>query len=73
MVGVEETEGTDGITGTEGTVGAIGFVLPCWHFPLTRVNPSLLERTLQVILPSLYLEHYIKARISYTKRKKFMK
>jgi|694.fasta_scaffold58980_2 hypothetical protein len=57
MVGVEGTEGTDGITGTEGTVGLIGtIVLPCWHLPLTRVNPSLLEQTLQAIPPSLYVK-----------------
>jgi hypothetical protein len=31
-------------------------VLPCWHLPLTRVNPSLLEQTLQAIPPSLYVK-----------------
>lgn len=61
--GTDGTDGTDGIDGTDGVVGTEGIegtdgvtgagATPCWHFPLTRENPSLLEQTLQATPPSL--------------------
>lgn len=68
VTGIEGTDGTEGIDGTtiegvigtegtEGTEGVTGAgATPCWHFPLTRENPSLLEQTLQATPPSLYVK-----------------
>jgi len=58
IVGVAGIVGVDG-TGviTEGTEGVTGAgATPCWHFPSTRLNPSLLEQTLHATPPSLYVK-----------------